>query len=511
MTISPAIAIDCRKHAPLTPRQRDVGIGSVAWSTKNRSCASTQSTKRVPYSLQRPRVVSLVTVCSLVLAGCATRYVERDPSKQEIADQLGDVVVSQASDLIKKTPPRCLAVLPLKASNPANGPTEDVRKAIHSHLAPTGVRLVPLQKVDMLIDKQRVAHDNAATLLAATGCEAVLAGEVIERSTRFWGVYSEVKIGAKLQIYRAGVDKPLWEGRHTAVVRDGGIPLNPISAISGAVSAGSNMREEQITRTTHDLARRLVYAIPGLKFTEDPSTQLAQPEKNPVDPPSVTPLAKLKQEISKLPAAEAEQLLVTELNSPQWSSVKDREVLAELLINKAPSNPLGYVEMAKAKLASGQGGLAVPYAKKLTELAPNDPEHQFLLGRAYLKADKPAESITPLLRAAGAEIPKPVYFSGLGIAYAQQGNYPLAVAAYQKSLELDPNNGFTLLQMGMAQAFAGDEETAALSIRRSIILAIANQEKSGAESGLNALASLGLESQISKEELKLIQDKVKKL
>jgi Flp pilus assembly protein TadD len=133
------------------------------------------------------------------------------------------------------------------------------------------------------------------------------------------------------------------------------------------------------------------------------------------------------------------------------------------------------------------------------------------LGRAYLKANKPADSLSPLLKAAGADIPKPVYFSGLGIAYAQQGQYLLAVAAYQKSLALDPANSFTLLQMGMAQAFAGDEEEAAVTIRQSIIAAIANNEKANAENGLNALASLGLESQLSQVELKLIQEKVRKL
>jgi hypothetical protein len=85
------------------------------------------------------------------------------------------------------------------------------------------------------------------------------------------------------------------------------------------------------------------------------------------------------------------------------------------------------------------------------------------------------------------------------------------VAAYQKSLELDPANTFTLLQLGMAQAFVGEEEEAADTIRRSIIVAIANNEKASAENGLNALTSLGLEAQLSQDELRLIQEKVRKL
>ena len=459
----------------------------------------------------RNHTARIILLGSLVLSGCATRYVERDPAREELADNVGDVVVSHSSEAIKKDPPRCLAVLPLTAAKPAFVPTDSVRKAIHSHLAPTGVRLIPIQKVDALIDPQRSVKENAAAISAASGCEAVITGEVIEKSSRFWGIYSEVKVGAKLQVYRLGIDKPIWTGRHTAVVRDGGVPLNPVSAISSAISAGSNLREEQVTRTTHDLARRLVYAIPGLKFNEESATQLAQTDQQAAERPAIAPLAKLKSEIEPMPANEAEQMLVKALNGPDWTSYRDREILAELLISKAPQNPLGYAEMTKVKLASGQGGLAVAYAKKLTEISPNDPDHQFLLGRAYLKVDKPAESLPSLLRAAGAKIPKPVYFSALGIAYAQQGRYELAVAAYQKSLELDPANTFTLLQLGMAQAFAGDEEEAADTIRRSIIIAIANNEKASAENGLNALSSLGLESQLSQDELRLIQEKVRKL
>lgn len=457
------------------------------------------------------RNVRILLLGSLVVSGCATRYVERDPAKEALADNLGDVVVSQSSELIKNDPPRCIAVLPLTAAKPALAPTDSVRKAIHSHLAPTGVRLIPIQKVDAIIDKRLSVKENMASISAATGCDAVVAGEVLEKSARFWGIYSEVKIGAQLKIFRVGVEKPIWEGRHVAVVRDGGVPLNPVSALSSIVSAGSNLREEQVTRTTHDLARRLVHAIPGLKFNEESVSQLTQTDNQLIEKPAIAPLAKLKSEIEALPAAEAEHVLVKELNGPDWPNYKDREILAEILISKAPQNSVGYAEMAKAKLATGQSGLAVVYAKKLTEISPNEPDHQFLLGRAYLKVDKPAESVPPLLRAAGADIPKPVYFSGLGIAYAQQGKYPLAVAAYQKSLALDPANSFTLLQMGMAQAFAGDEEEAALTIRQSIIAAIANNEKSNAENGLNALASLGLESQLSQVELKLIQEKVRKL
>lgn len=451
-----------------------------------------------------------VCLCTLLAAGCATRYVERDPNREEIADSFGDVVVSQGSDALKKQPIKCLAVLPLKASRPEFNPTDDIRKAIHSHLAPTGVKLVALQKIDGLYDQKLSVKDNVAAMSVTTGCDAFISGEVIEKNTRFWGVYSEVKIGAKLQIVRAGEGKPLWEGKHIAIVRDGGIPLNPVTAVTTAVSVSSNIRQEQITRTTHDLARRLVYAIPGLKFQEEQVADNTPTEPRADSKPTIAPLAGLKNELRDKPVDEIEKLLEAELLNGKWA-VKDREEIAELLISKAPQNPVGYSELAKIKLAAGQGGAAVNYAKKLVQISPNDPEYQFLLGRSYLKADKPDEALAPILKAAGSDIPKPVYFSGLGIAYAQQGRYPSAIAAYKKSLELDPKNQFALMQLGMALAFAGDDEEAAATIRKSIIVAIANNEKSNAESGLNALASLGLDSQLSRDDLQALQERIRKL
>lgn len=454
-----------------------------------------------------------VAVCTLLIAGCATRYVERDPSREVVSDNFGDVVVSQTSEALKKNPPTCLGVLPLVAAKAEFAPTDEVRKAIHSHLAPTGVRLIPLQKVDSLYDKKLSVKDNVAAINVATGCDAFIAGEVTDKNTRFWGIYSEVKIGAKLQVLRAGEDKPIWEGKHVAVVRDGGIPLNPVTAVTSAVSAGSNLRDEQITRTTHDLARRLVYAIPGLKFQEELIADNASKStaEAKVDPQSVlSPLANLKAELNDKTDAEIEKRLVTELNGNTWNS-KDREELAELLITKAPQNPLGYAEVAKIKLTSGQGAMAVMYGKKLVQLDPNNADSQFLLGRAFLKADKPEEAVQPLLKAAGTDLPKPVYFTALGLSYSQQGKYGLAIASYKKGLEFAPTDSFALLQLGMAQAFDGNEEEAALTIRKSMIAAIANSEKASAEKSLTALQSLGLDNQLSGEDLRAIKDRIQRL
>ena len=163
------------------------------------------------------------------------------------------------------------------------------------------------------------------------------------------------------------------------------------------------------------------------------------------------------------------------------------------------------------QLTSGQGAMAVMYAKKLVQLEPNNADNQFLLGRAFLKAEKPEEAVQPLLKAAGAELPKPVYFTALGLSYSQQGKYGLAIASYKKALEFAPTDSFALLQLGMTQAFDGDEGEAALTIRQSMISAIANNERASAEKSLTALQSLGLENQLPTEDLRAIKDRIQRL
>ena len=151
------------------------------------------------------------------------------------------------------------------------------------------------------------------------------------------------------------------------------------------------------------------------------------------------------------------------------------------------------------------------YGKKLIQLEPQNPDNQFLLGRAYLDAEKSELAVQPLLVAAGSDLPKPVYFTALGLSYSQQGQYALAIAAQKKALELAPHDQFTLLQLGMALAFANDEVQAAIAIRKSIILAIANNERASAARGMTALQSLGLENQFSAEEFSAMQEKIQQL
>lgn len=122
-----------------------------------------------------------------LLSGCATRYVAGDVDKPGSTDGIGDVVTFETAADFNARPPICLGVLPLTPARPAFGSADDVRKALHAHLAPTGITLVPLQKIDALAKGLGDEAQRLRGVAAASGCDTLLSGEITERSSRFWG------------------------------------------------------------------------------------------------------------------------------------------------------------------------------------------------------------------------------------------------------------------------------------------------------------------------------------
>jgi hypothetical protein len=159
-------------------------------------------------SMQIPYRLLLLAACVAAgLSGCATRYVQGNPSTVNSDDMIGDVVISEAAAEYASSPPVCLGLMPFTVSRQSFSPVEDVRKAFHAHLAPTGIRLISLQKIDTLIDSSAAEEKNLQKVAEATQCDTLITGEVTDRKTRFWGVYSEVRAGARLKIIRVSTGR----------------------------------------------------------------------------------------------------------------------------------------------------------------------------------------------------------------------------------------------------------------------------------------------------------------
>jgi hypothetical protein len=120
------------------------------------------------------------------------------------------------------------------------------------------------RKIDGTLRQLSVAERrNHAVVGRALGYNTLMIGTVTEYRERYLGLYSDVAVGAQVELIRAEDGERLWEGRHVAISRAGGLPISPPAVIQGAVRALTNLGGEQFDRFTDDLARRLVSALPA--------------------------------------------------------------------------------------------------------------------------------------------------------------------------------------------------------------------------------------------------------
>jgi len=449
----------------------------------------------------------LLIIFLLFNEGCATRYVDRDIEKTAPSDLIGDVVVFKSSEEFKANPPVCLGVLPLVATKKEYEPTDILRKALHAYLAPSGIKLVPLQRIDQQINPSLSEFNNLKNVSNASGCDTLITGEVIERQSTFLGVYSEVKIGASIRITRVSTGSVIWRGKHTTVVRNGGIPFNPISIIGGTISASMNLRDEQITRTTNDLARRLITAIPNLKYTDVDNDLLPKTLSASVVDSPLSVHAYIAS-IENQPLVDLLQELSRSLSDPRWDDPKDRLVLSEFLLKKDPNSQIGMFSNSTARLELNQPNESLSMTNRLLLIDNKSPETHFLKGRALLQLDQPAEAADSILKAAGAETPKATYFTALGLAYNQMGNHELALASLTRSLKIDPDRSYVLLQQGIAYIGIGDESEASNVLKKSMVLSIINKDHRNASRALSVFKSMNLAEQISPEDLVALETKI---
>lgn len=205
----------------------------------------------------------------VVLSACTgPAYFDRSEGRPNAVAQALGPVVFEASAELARTPPSCIAIMPFPSvveddEAPA-GHARRVRRAIYAQLAPRTARDVELAAIDARLDAMSPAQLRNYGLIGwRLGCGNLLFGIVTDYRERYLGLYSEVAVGAELELVRARDGEVLWRAEHVATTRGGGLPLSPLGLVEGAARAAANVLEdEQLDRVTEDLARRLVRALP---------------------------------------------------------------------------------------------------------------------------------------------------------------------------------------------------------------------------------------------------------
>ncbi len=214
-------------------------------------------------------VLATVTGCSL-----APTYVD---DGQTAGNNLEDVSLNpvhyKIEDGLRRFPPSCVAVLPLKNATAeevlsesdkkyklielTDESLEQLRWSLYPQLAPYAYRDVELALVNQAMEQSGQRTD-FADLGRRLNCDALLLGEVTEYQSGFFGIYSQTSIGVKLKLIRASSQEVLWKGHHVATNRGGSFPLTPVDIIMGFYSATENLSDEQLVRVRDDVFRRLL-------------------------------------------------------------------------------------------------------------------------------------------------------------------------------------------------------------------------------------------------------------
>ncbi len=154
-----------------------------------------------------------------------------------------------------------------------------------------------------------------------------------------------------------------------------------------------------------------------------------------------------------------------------WGKSKEESIsrtieLAKKAINLDDSDSNAHGLLVAPYRMKGDYDKAIAEGKRAVELDPNSADAHVWLGIALYTADRAQEAI-PLLEKAIRLNPfaHTWYFQQLGQAYSLSGRYDEAIAAYQKALQLSPNNLIAHLALTTTYSLLGRDKEASSHVK----------------------------------------------
>lgn len=241
-------------------------------------------------------VVGLIVV--FLVGGCAT-------TKKKSGEPYEFKTYRLSPDLLRN-PPRSVAVLPFSNSvkesklliqNWRNVLDEEkrfdieteqrrteeylqrmfVRRAFYKHFSIKPYRDRELIAVDQILKSHDIewAEDlNTMTpgeLAAALEVDALVYGEITHLNRVYFGLYSEVAVGATVTMIDARTNEIVWQVKEIEKLRGGGAALSLTGLATSLLDATLNMRKIWVFRVADDLFRRVSGYLPDNEVAVEPT------------------------------------------------------------------------------------------------------------------------------------------------------------------------------------------------------------------------------------------------
>lgn len=212
---------------------------------------------------------------------------------------------------MEKHMPRTVAVLPFYNQARSKEGSDAVRKGFYNHFSSLPFKDMELYRVDAQLRKADLTEPDVIfkkspqELGKILDVDAVVYGEISDFDKLFAVVYSQVSVGAEIKMYDTKTGNPLWRGKHTARIHEGGVSTNPVGLIATVIATAMNVRDVQLLRACDDLFRDMVKTIP------------LPPISEALRPPVITLLT---QDTQNLPKKAGDEIRVVIQGTPKMQA-----------------------------------------------------------------------------------------------------------------------------------------------------------------------------------------------
>lgn len=197
-----------------------------------------------------------VVICLIVLSGCGShRGLVKDND-------------DEGQRVIVRNPPKSIAILPFGNQTESKDINKFVRTTFYSHLCAKPYKDIELNEVDRklkmhnLIKNDELNQKSVKKLGRILGCDAVVVGKVTEYRRVYAGIYSQMAVGAAIDIWDTRSGKQIWSDEHTTRHHEGGIPLALTDVAMIGIRSGLNLTESEKVSTVDELSRYLTSRVP---------------------------------------------------------------------------------------------------------------------------------------------------------------------------------------------------------------------------------------------------------
>ena len=222
---------------------------------------------------KQSKKLATLLVGGLALSACVSTQHVPYGARDESTLNLNRTVEYETTDGFYLDAPECVTILPMETGG-------QPRAQIHDVLEDAVARYMRMKMTNVIdrVDRQILTRRLAVDLSHPADRRAFARGARCDHFVRIspWGsgkqyllFWNREALGIEVSLESYRDSAPLWKARHVASRSDGGLPLNPISAIFSAYEANSLAADQDVPMSlADDVARHIVATLPGMRRSQ---------------------------------------------------------------------------------------------------------------------------------------------------------------------------------------------------------------------------------------------------